>query len=99
MNPPEVAVCVWDFVPGSFSYRGQWHNLDGQPLRLLEAFVRAKRYTLTHAEVNSAAANNEGFRPYAYVCELNKDLCRLWSLDQRPIRPIPGIRAYRLTPP
>jgi hypothetical protein len=98
-NPVEQ----WEFTVEAFRYKtAEWHKLKKQPLRLLEAFVRAKRMTLTSGEINEAAtgdAETDIDRPYAYVSELNKELCRIWKVQDKPVRSIRGTSAYQLQLP
>jgi hypothetical protein len=91
----------WDFtIPGQFRYKARWHDLGGQSLRLLKAFVEAKRQTLTHHEVRMAACGDDNSnREHAYVSELNTELKRCWGLEENPVRPVPGDKAYRLHVP
>ena len=90
----------WDFALDAFRYKtADWHKLNKQSLRLLQAFVNARRMTLTNEEVNQAATGDPEMlsdRPYAYVSELNKELCRIWKVQDKPIRSIPGASAHRL---
>jgi hypothetical protein len=94
MTPPGE----WDFsVPGQFRYKDCWHDLGGQSLRLLKAFVEARRQTLTHHEVRMVACGDDNSnREHAYVSELNTELKRCWGLEENPVRPVSGDKAYRL---
>jgi hypothetical protein len=98
-NPVEQ----WEFALDAFRYKNaDWHKLKKQPLRLLQAFVYARRMTLTNEEVNQAATGDLetlSDRPCAYVSELNKELCRIWKVQAKPIRSIPGASAHRLQLP
>src|SRR5262249_9195109 len=89
----------WEFDIGRFRYMTKWYNLSGQKLKLLKAFVQAHNRTLTHAEVDRAADNEEGYRHHAYVSELNLALQNLFRLKKKQhlVRPVPGEKAYRLT--
>jgi hypothetical protein len=99
----ENPVAQWEFAVDGFRYQSAvWHNLNKQSLRLLEAFVNARHMTLTIEEVNQAATGDRETdidRPYAYVSELNKELCRIWKVQDKPIRSIRGASTYRFTPP
>jgi hypothetical protein len=90
----------WESAPGQFRYLANWHDLTGQRLDLLAAFVKACHMTLTNHEISRACSKNyESNRPAAYVSELNRALCTLLSVTEKPIRPIPRGKAYRLYPP
>jgi hypothetical protein len=99
----EIPVDQWEFGVDGFRYKTTvWHKLNKQPLRLLEAFVHAKRMTLTNEEINQAATGDRETdieRPYAYVSELNKELCRIWKVQDKPVRSIRGASTYQLQPP
>jgi len=98
----EVANGLWEFMPGSFRYGNDWHEMTPQGLRLLEAFSRAKRLTLTHTQIKEAATGEgDGDRHYAYVADLNKALRKCWKLPKtwKPVVPIRGAGAYRLRLP
>src|SRR5262249_1521772 len=51
MNEPRSD---WEFEPGRFRYKASWHDLGGQRLVLLRAFVDARHMTLTHDEIRQA---------------------------------------------
>ena len=86
----------WEFAPGRFRFRGKWHDLAGQRLALLEAFVRARHNTLTHDDIKSVCSPGyAASRAAAYVSELNSALCQLLQLRERPVKPIPSAEAYR----
>jgi hypothetical protein len=94
----------WEFGTGQFRYKDEWNDLEGQSWKLLRAFV-TKDLALTHQEVcdwccgDGEPGSGLSDRHYAYVSELNKKLCRIWKLKDKPIRPIRGLEAYLLYPP
>jgi hypothetical protein len=95
--PGEPPAGSWEFLPGRFRCGARWYDLDGQRLRLLEAFSRARGLTLTHRQITEACADSgDGLRHAAYVSELNKSLMRLWRVSARPVRPVRGRASYRL---
>jgi hypothetical protein len=94
----------WEFKLDGFRYKTMWHDLSGQKLRLLKAFVDAEDMTLSHRRIDEVCGDNLTLRAYTYVCELNKALRKLLELDKRPVRPIRGRhpggeKYYRLHPP
>ena len=99
----ESPLDLWEFGVDGFRYKtAAWHKLNKQPLRLLEAFVNARRMTLTIEEVNQAATGDletDIDRPYAYVSELNKELRRIWKVQDNPVHAIRGASTYQLQPP
>jgi hypothetical protein len=95
--PGDPPAGSWEFLPGRFRYGTRWYDLDGQRLKLLEAFARARGLTLTHQQITGACADcGDGLRHAAYVSELNKSLLRLWRVSARPVRPVRGRASYRL---
>jgi hypothetical protein len=90
----------WEFLPGRFRYKDKWHNLNGNSLKLLMAFVNARQHILTHDQINDACSEGGGDRPHAYVSELNSRLPKDWTArETKPVVPVPGAKAYRFTPP
>jgi hypothetical protein len=86
-------------MPGRFRYRDKWHDLTGQPWKLLKAFAEARHHTLTHKQIDDAVTDSAVGRTPGYVSELNKQLCKRWKLKDRPVRARHGAEAYRLYPP
>jgi hypothetical protein len=95
--PGDPPAGTWEFLPGRFRYGDRWYDLDGQRLKLLEAFARARGLVLSHRQITEACADSgDGLRHAAYVSELNKSLMRLWHVPTRPVRPVRGRASYRL---
>jgi hypothetical protein len=92
-TPPGAA---WEFAIGRFRYGDKWFDLSGQKLALLETFVSSLHHTLLHNEIRGVCSPQiQARRPYAYVSELNKALCKLFKLNESPICPVRGENAYR----
>src|SRR5205823_6483567 len=83
------STAVWEFRPGGFSYGRQSHDLSGQPLRLLRAFVESTNRTLTHQQIidrvwGDAYSPSEG-RVRGLISDLRRRLRALLKLTSDPL--------------
>lgn len=93
----EVNPDDWKFQPGRFAYRGQWFELAGKPLRLLQRFVKqggpvdveGMRYLF---ELNGAPIQLERLRARAKqeVCTLRMKLREALGLSPE-VDPLPCV--------